>query len=249
MDFTIILSIISIISVILSLFNSITNFITTKKEMDIKIKMTNKDISFNKIDVNNLPQITNLSLDKLCKDVVDCFEKISKQNKYTVSIFKIIDNNKVKKISSSSDFDRNHTYNINENIEFYETINTRKPYYINNISYFNKHGKKYFNSNPNWINSYQSVICCPIMDNNATIGFLIVEIMKPLNDLIDIESIIDFLQKECILIVANKEFNTFNSNNGQNVGALNENYNNVGFSECYQWDETVSEECNNNNDN
>lgn len=223
MDFTIILSIISIVGVILSLFSSITNLITTKKEMDIKIKMTNKDINLKKIDVNNLQKVTNLSLNKLCEFIVDCFEKISKQNKYTVSIFKIIDNDKVKKISSSSNFDRNYIYNIKENIEFYETINTRKPYYINNISYFNKHGKKYFNSNPNWVNSYQSVICCPIMKNNVTMGFLIVEIMKPLNDLIDINIIIDFLQKECTLIVANKEFNTFNSNNECNFNSLNEN--------------------------
>ncbi|MGN0408673.1 MAG: hypothetical protein ACI4EJ_10455 [Bacteroides sp.] len=209
MDFTIILSIISIIGVILSLINSITNFISTKREMKNKINMTNNDIRFNKINLDNIEMFKDLSLNKICKDIVNYFEKISKQNKYAVYIFKINEDKKAKKVSSSDVVNDNRIRKINENTEFYEVINTGKPYYINNIQYFYKHGNKYFNSNPNWDQFYQSIISCPIKDNNENVlGFLTVEIMKPLNDLIDINNIIDYLKQECKLIASNKEFNT-----------------------------------------
>jgi len=213
MDITIILSIISIIGVILSLINSITNFISAKKDINIKVKMANKDIRINKININDFDIFTNISLNKICQDIVEYFEIASKHNKYTVSIFKIIYTKKVKKVSSSSNFDQNHIYDIDENTEFSETISTGKPYYVNNIPYFCKHGNKYYNSNPNWYQNYQSIICCPIInDHNKIVGFLIVEILKPLNDLIDTKKIMDFLQQECKLIVISKEFNHFNPN-------------------------------------
>lgn len=65
----------------------------------------------------------------------------------------------------------------------------------------------FFNSNTNWNKYYQSLICCPIKDkNDIIVGFLSVEIMKPLNDLIDIKNITDFLEQQCKIIYKNTEF-------------------------------------------
>lgn len=204
MDFSILISIISIVSALSSVVISIVNFISSKNEMKIKINTINKEITLNKI---NIEKLLNVSLNEQCENIVKYFENVSKENKYTVSIFRIMNNKKIKKISSSSKFDENYFYSINENTEFFEVSNTKTPYYNNDIPYFTKHGKNYFNSNPNWHHHYTSIICCPITNSENTIlGFLTVEIMKPLNDLIDINKIINFLQQKCHLISINQEF-------------------------------------------
>ena len=212
MDFSILLSFISIAGAISSLIVSIINSHITKKEMKIKINMTNNELEIKNIDIEKIKSILDsLSLEKISKDIICYFEEISKDNNYTVKIFKIMNDNTIHLIFPVSSSD-NNIYLLKENIEFIETSKTKKPYYNNNIPYFYKHGNEYFNENPNWNRLYQSIVCCPIINENKTIvGFLTIEIEKPLNDLIDINNITKFLQQKCELINKNQEFNGINN--------------------------------------
>lgn len=207
MDFSIIASIISIIAGVSSVILSITNFISTKKEMQIKIKLANSEIKLNKKDIDNLNKLINTSLTEECTSIANYFKKISPNNEIRVYIYKIVDNECIKVVSSSSQLKDEKKYIIEENIEFSQAKRTKEPFIINNISYFLKRGNKFFNSNTNWNKYYQSLICCPIKDkNDIIVGFLSVKIMKPLNDLIDIKNITDFLEQQCKIIYKNTEF-------------------------------------------
>lgn len=207
MDFSIIISIISIIAGISSVILSITNFISTKKEMQVKIKLANSEIKLNKIDIDILNKMINASLTEECTSIASYFKKISPNNEIRVYIYKIVDNECIKVVSSSSQLKVDKKYIIEENIEFSQVKKTKEPFIINNISYFLKHGNKFFDSNTDWNKYYQSLICCPIKDkNDKIVGFLSVEIMKPLNDLIDIKNITDFLEQRCKIISTNTEF-------------------------------------------
>ncbi len=200
MDFSILASIISIIAALSSVILSITNFISTKKEMQIKIKL-------NKIDIDNLDELINASLTQECTSIANYFKKISPNNEIRVYIYKIVDNEFIKVASSSSQLKDDKKYIIEENIEFSQAKRTKEPFIINNISYFLKRGNKFFNSNTDWNKYYQSLICCPIKDKNDIVfGFLYVEIKKPLNDLIDTKNITDYLEQRCTRISTNTEF-------------------------------------------
>lgn len=207
MDFSIIIGIISIIASISSVILSVTNFISTKKEMQVKIKLANLEIKLDKRDIDNLNNFINISLREECKNIENYFKKFSPHNEIKVCIYKIIDNECIKIISSSSQSKDNKKYIIGENVEFSHAKKTKEPFIINNISYFLKHGNKFLSSNTNWNKYYQSSICCPIKnENDIIIGFLSVETMKPLNDLIYKKNITDFLVQQCKIISTNTEF-------------------------------------------
>lgn len=213
MDLSIIASLITGFVGIFSLISSIINFNITKKDMKTKVKIANHNLLEYKIQDMNSEELTNIPLNKVCKYTVSYFERISSENSFIVNIFKINNYKKVAKVSSSLDKKDTFQYRIDANTEFNETVTTLKPYYKNNITYYHKHGNEYISENKNWEKQYQSIICCPILRNNKTLGFLTVEIRNPLNDLIDINEIVKFLEIECTLISINNEFNSFSEEN------------------------------------
>lgn len=222
MDLSIIASLITGFIGIFSVISSIINFNITKKNMKAKIKIANHNLFKYKMqDINN-EKSTNISLNKICKYTVSYFETISSENSFIVNIFKINNYNNVVKVSSSLDKKDTFQYRIDANTEFSETVTTLKPYYKNNITYYHKHGNEYISENKNWEKQYQSIICCPILKNNKTLGFLTVEIQNPLNDLININEIVKFLKIECTLISINNEFNSFSEEN-ENIDILDNN--------------------------
>lgn len=207
MDFSIVISIISIIGGISSVIFSIWNFISTKKEMQVKIKLANSGIKLNKIDTNNFDKLIHSSLTEECISIANYFKKISPKNEIRVYIYKIIDDKRVKIIKSSSELKYNKEYNLNENNILYQIKKTEEPLMLNNISYFLKRKNKNFDSYSDWNKHYQTYICCPIKGkNDIIVGFLSVETKEPLNDLIDKKNLTDFLEQRCKIISTNIEF-------------------------------------------
>ncbi len=239
MDISIIASLMTGFVGIFSLIYSIINFNITKKDMKVKMEVTNDGLSRNKKNIN-FEQVSNISLDKICKYTVSYFKKISNDNYFKVKIYRIIDDNDVFQVSTSSDKIDTYHYRIDANTEFNETLATLKPYYKNNISYYHKHGNEYISENKNWEKQYQSIICCPILNNNKIQGFLTVEISNPLNDLTDINEIIKFLELECTIISINNEFTNFKEKGLNIETSVIKNVNQLNtFQGCYQWEETV----------
>lgn len=210
MNITNIINIIIGILVLFSTILSIANFVSTMKKMKTTEKIANHYVK-QTMD-KYLKNSSNISLKEICEGLVNYFEKISKNNKCTVSIYKINNDNMLKKVSSSSEFNTNTIYNIKDSIEFYEVSNTLKPYYINDVEYFNERENKNLNFKSNFTDRYQSIICYPLKSNNTIVGFLTIHIKKPLNDLINVNDIMQFLQKQCEVIVHHNEFIKFDIN-------------------------------------
>lgn len=205
MDFSTQISIISIIVGIASVILSITNYVLAKRSMKIKIKMTNEDVRFNKIETEYLYESTNLSLTEICEQIINYFKIISTNNIYELILNKKYEDKFIiiKIVNSLSNDNDTEIYDIDENAVFSTTFKNKKPYYINNITYFRKRDKNLSLHH----NKYQSIIMCPIRDKNSIlIGGLTICIMNPLNDLINKDNITEFLDKICEMIASNKEF-------------------------------------------
>lgn len=223
----------TVIAVIFTLITSIINFISTIKEFKKIIDSTNHNIP---VDQNI--NVLNNSLSDICRDIYSYFIRISPDNNYTVKIFHISKNDKEVTLVASCPQVDFYSSLIKDNSEFYQTTSTKKPYYINNIPYFKKHGNNYFTSNYNWEKYYQSIICYPIKQKSKKrhiyniIGFLVVEIAKPLNDLIDINIILDYMKQKCDIIILNNEFNG-EKDNPYKIGWNIDNREFSGFSSDY----------------
>ena len=207
MDFSIIIGAISIIASVSSVILSITNFISTKKEMQLKIKLANSDTK-----ITNIDELINAPLTEVCVSITSFFKKISPKNEIKVYIYKIIDDKHIKIIKSSSEVNDNKEYYLYENSVLYQIKKTNDPLLLNNVPYFSKQFKlkrknQKFDSYSDWNKYYQTYMCCPIKDkNDIIIGFLSVATMNPLNDLIDTKNITDYLEQQCKIISTNAEF-------------------------------------------
>lgn len=212
MDFSIIIGAISIIASVSSVILSITNFISTKKEMQLKIKLANSDTKINKTNITNIDELINASLTEVCVSIASYFKKISPKNEIRVYIYKIIDDKHIKIIKSPSELNDNKEYDLNENSVFYQIKKTNDPLLLNNVSYFSKQFRikrknQRFDSYSDWNKYYQTYMYYPIKDkNDIIVGFLSVETMNPLNDLIDTKNITDYLEQQCKIISTNAEF-------------------------------------------
>lgn len=212
MDFSIIISAISIIAGISSVILSIINFISTKKEMQLKIKLANSGTKINKAKITNIAELINTPLTEVCVSIASYFKKISPKNEIRVYIYKIIDDKHIKIIKSPSELNDNKEYCLNENSVLYQIKKTNDPLLLNNVSYFSKQFRlkrrnqrfDYYSDRNKY---YQTYMCFPIKDkNDIIVGFLSVEAMNPLNDLIDTKNITDFLEQQCKIISTNAEF-------------------------------------------
>lgn len=212
MDFSIIIGAISIIASVVSVILSITNFISTKKDMQLKIKLANSDTKINKTKITNIDELINASLTEVCVSIASYFKKISPKNEIRVYIYKIIDDKHIKIIKSPSELNDNKEYYLNENSVFYQIKKTNDPLLLNNVPYFSKQFRikrknQRFDSYSDWNKYYQTYMCYPIKDkNDIIVGFLSVETMNPLNDLIDTKNITDYLEQQCKIISTNAEF-------------------------------------------
>lgn len=200
----------TILITIAAFASSICNFVKSKKDIQNRITVINRNIQMNnKKFVKNIifnfeesPQ--NISLNNICDNIFNYFTHISENNDCMVKVLKIYDNDQVLIIYSTLDCLENTMYSINKNIEFKEIIKNRKQYYYNNnISYLDKIENDNISEYPMNNNDYRSIICYPIEEEKNIVGILSVSMKLPLNDLIDINSMIPYLKCMCILIIKN----------------------------------------------
>lgn len=200
------LTIVSTVLAIVSAVLSFVNYRKTKKDFKLMVNQINC-----KIQINNEPIERQFMLDVLNRSPENILEEVSQyvlryfkgicsDNHYVVRIFKIVDSEVAEPVYSSEQDSNSQQFRIRNNTSFSEVISTKKPYFINDIGYFlnqgRNHDKQFFTEDRNAIYQYQSIVCFPI-GNNPIKGYLLVEIQKPLNDLIDINMISDFLNKVC----------------------------------------------------
>lgn len=201
---------ISVISAIISFIFSIIEFKKTKNNLSIKINNLNKDIEIRNFQISKMIELSekmednNINkLQRISNLIIQYFKNISQENEYSVNIYKIENGYASSIYTSERDDTCNSIFIIKNNTHFFEAQRTKNIYYINDINYFTNQGLNYVTESKNEHYKYQSFICCPIKKQENVIGFINIQIKKPLNDLIDINIIIDFLKKVCETIISN----------------------------------------------
>ena len=201
---------ISVVSAIVSFIFSIIEFKKTKNNLSIKINNLNKDIEIRNFQISKMIELSekmednNINkLQRISNLIIQYFKNISQENEYSVNIYKIEKGYASSIYTSERDDTCNSIFIIKNNTHFFEAQRTKNIYYINDINYFTNQGLNYVTESKKDHYKYQSFICCPIKKQENVIGFLNIQIKKPLNDLIDINIIIDFLKKVCDTIISN----------------------------------------------
>ncbi len=202
---------ISVVSAIVSLIFSIIEFRKTKNNLSIKINNLNKDIEIRTSQISEMIKFLEKSednnnsnkLQRISNLIIQYFKNISQENEYSVNIYKIKNGCASSIYASERDDNCNSVFIIKNNTHFFEAQRTKNIYYINDINYFTNQGLNYVTESKSEQYKYQSFICCPIKKQENVIGFINIQIKKPLNDLIDTNIIIDFLKKVCEIITSN----------------------------------------------
>lgn len=200
------LTVVSMAFAIISTVFSIIGYRKTKKDFSRIAKSVNLSVQMNNegigreflTDFEN--NIGHNGLKEAACYVIKYFHGICADNHYVVKIYKTVDTEKIKLIYSSEQGETNQLFILKNNTSFYEVNSTNKPYFINDIGYFIKQRKyqekQFVTEDKDSLSQYQSIICFPIA-NNPIKGYLLIEAQQPLNDLIDMNLISEFLHKVC----------------------------------------------------
>lgn len=189
------------------LVSLISNLLSKNKIMKIRNNVNN-DIKTKGNKIFDKMFFSNVEIDLrfLCKYIELYFKNISSDNEVFIKVLKCNDINNAVVIYSNKEKEEYVEYLLDENTSMYSVMQTKDAYFNNNIQYFLKHGKPYFEQHKMWEDSYKSIMCFPIKKDDKIIGFLLIGLLNPLNELIDFKNIKDLLEKICCLISEDKMF-------------------------------------------
>lgn len=200
-----------ILSTILGITSSIlvsfiSNLLSKNKINKISKKINENVKSYGKSIFDNIYFESDDELKLICSYIETYFKKISPDNKVFIKVLKCTEKNNAIIIYSNTEQNDSIKYIIDENTSMYSVIKKNDAYFNNNIQYFLKHGKPYFEQHKLWSDSYKSIMCFPMKRNEKIVGFLLIGLNNPLNELIDFENIKEHMKQICNLISENKTF-------------------------------------------
>ncbi len=188
------------------IFSFISNLLSKNKVNKISMQINeNVKTSGNSI-LNDININKNIELEIICYYIEAYFKKISPENKVFIKVLKCNDENNAVIVYSNTEKNDPIQYILDENTSMYSVIQNKDAYINNNIQYFLKHGKPYLEQHKLWADNYKSIMCFPIRKNEKIVGFLLIGLSNPLNELIDFENIKDHVEQICNLIGKSKMF-------------------------------------------
>lgn len=188
------------------LFSFISNLLSKNKINKISMKINENVKLSGKSIIDDIHFDSDIDLRLVCSYIELYFKKISPDNKVFIKVLKCTEKNEAIIVYSNIERNDSIKYNLNENTSMYSVIQRKDAYFNNNIQYFLKHGKPYVEQYKLWNDSYKSIMCFPMEKNENIIGFLLIGLNNPLNELIDFDNIKEHMEQICNLISDNKMF-------------------------------------------